>query len=359
MKTNARSPKIPDRILVIRTSALGDIAMVYPVLKALTNRYPGLEINFLCPAKWQPIFSDIPQLEVIPFDKKKHGDWKGLLLLTFRLRWKGFQAVADLHNVLRSEYIKRGLQFMGIRGFTLDKGRKEKQALIRAEDKELKPLKSMHQRYAEVFEKAGFTVHLEEASPATRREVPEMIREQIGKEDVPWVGFAPFAAHAGKRYPVEQSRELVERLDKNGKCKVLLFGGGTAEAEILKEWEGVSSGRVINLAECLSFTDELAVISNLSLMVSMDSGNGHLAANFGVPVLTLWGVTHPYLGYAPFGQQENYQLLSDLKKYPLIPTSVYGKKVPEGYERAMESISVEKVFRKILKLLREQGDLTD
>ena len=359
MKTNAKSNRVPDRILVIRTSALGDIAMVYPVLKALTSSHPSLAISFLCPAKWQPIFSDIPQLEFIPFDKRKHGDWRGLLFLTFRLRWKGFQSVVDLHNVLRSEYIKRGLQFMGLKGYTLDKGRKEKQALIREENKELNPLKSMHQRYAEVFEKAGFNLKLEQAPLAKGREVPEMIREQIGPDELPWVGFAPFAAHAGKRYPTELSRELVQRLDRNGKCKVLLFGGGMEEAEILKEWEGISSGRVINLAECLSFADELAVISQLSLMISMDSGNGHLAANFGIPVLTLWGVTHPYLGYAPFGQSENYQLLSDRKQYPLIPTSVYGKKIPEGYENVMESISVEKVFRKILKLLREQGDLTD
>ena len=360
MKINAKRTAKPSRLLVIRTSALGDIAMVYPVLKALVSAYPDVEVNLLCPARWEPIFSDIKQLTLLHFDKKKHGDWKGLLFLTFRLRWKGFQIVVDLHNVLRSEYINRGLQLMGLKGYTLDKGRKEKAALTRAENKELTPLKSMHQRYADVFTKAGLEFDLHAAEHAPKRAVPEMIQEQIGKEEMPWVGFAPFAAHQGKRYPLEMSRQLVERLDKNGKCKILLFGGGTEEADILKEWEGVStSGRVINLAECLSFADELAVISQLSLMISMDSGNGHLAANFGVPVLTLWGVTHPYLGYAPFKQSEEYQLLCDLEAYPLIPTSVYGKKVPEGYEKAMESITVEKVFRRVLKLLREQGDLTD
>ena len=50
------------------------------------------------------------------------------------------------------------------------------------------------------------------------------------------------------------------------------------------------------------FKEELALISNLDLMVSMDSSNGHLAAIYGVPIVTLWGVTHPFLGFAPFGQ---------------------------------------------------------
>ncbi|HBC05033.1 MAG TPA: ADP-heptose--LPS heptosyltransferase RfaF, partial [Aequorivita sp.] len=49
----------------------------------------------------------------------------------------------------------------------------------------------------------------------------------------------------------------------------------------------------------LTFEEELALISNLDLMLSMDSGNGHLAAMYGVPVVTLWGVTHPYAGFVP------------------------------------------------------------
>ena len=83
----------------------------------------------------------------------------------------------------------------------------------------------------------------------------------------------------------------------------------------------------------------------------MDSGNGHLAAIFGIPVLTLWGVTPPYAGFAPFNQPESNQLISDRKKYPLIPTSVYGNKYPKGYEKAIETIAPETVLEKIKEIL--------
>ena len=83
----------------------------------------------------------------------------------------------------------------------------------------------------------------------------------------------------------------------------------------------------------------------------MDSANGHLAANYGVPVITLWGVTHPYAGFYPFQQPETNWLLSDRGKYPLIPTSVYGNKVPKGYENVMNTISETDVLLKIEEVL--------
>ena len=86
-------------------------------------------------------------------------------------------------------------------------------------------------------------------------------------------------------------------------------------------------------------------------MVAMDSGNGHLSAMYGIPTITLWGVTHPYLGFTPFEQPNKNQIVSNRDKYPLIPTSVYGNKYPEAYENAMESIPPELVVKKILEVL--------
>ncbi|MEO0528703.1 MAG: glycosyltransferase family 9 protein, partial [Bacteroidota bacterium] len=103
----------------------------------------------------------------------------------------------------------------------------------------------------------------------------------------------------------------------------------------------------------LTFQEELALISNLDLMLSMDSGNAHLAAMYGIPVVTLWGVTHPYAGFYPIKQARDNALLANRDKYPLIPTSVYGNKMPSGYEKAMETISPEAVFQKIEMILRK------
>jgi ADP-heptose:LPS heptosyltransferase len=108
---------------------------------------------------------------------------------------------------------------------------------------------------------------------------------------------------------------------------------------------------VKNLAGKLSLNEELDVISNLDVMLAMDSGNAHISAMLGVPVVTVWGVTHPFSGFIPFNQPQENCLLSDRLKYPLIPTSVYGNKYPDSYINASESIAVKNVINKIESLL--------
>ena len=130
-----------------------------------------------------------------------------------------------------------------------------------------------------------------------------------------------------------------------------LFGGGDEEKVILKRiadpnLKVLPSGRHVIL-----WKKNYALISNLDVMLSMDSGNGHLAAMYGVPTITLWGVTHPYAGFAPFDQPEENQLYADRNQVSTDPTSVYGNKFPEGYENAMETISPESIFKRSCEIL--------
>jgi ADP-heptose:LPS heptosyltransferase len=86
-------------------------------------------------------------------------------------------------------------------------------------------------------------------------------------------------------------------------------------------------------------------------MLSMDSGNAHIAAMLGKKVVSLWGVTHPYAGFYPFNQDKDWAILADRDKYPKIPSSVYGNKYPDDYKNAIRSISSEVIVDKIKALL--------
>jgi ADP-heptose:LPS heptosyltransferase len=87
-------------------------------------------------------------------------------------------------------------------------------------------------------------------------------------------------------------------------------------------------------------------------MLSMDSGNSHIAAMLGVPLVTLWGATHPHTGFKPFEQPIENCLVSDRVRYPLLPTSVYGNKKVIGYEDAMRTIEPDTVVACIDKILK-------
>ena len=86
-------------------------------------------------------------------------------------------------------------------------------------------------------------------------------------------------------------------------------------------------------------------------MISMDSANGHLAANYNVPVITLWGLTHPFGGFAPFSSNSENMIVSNREMFTQIPTSAYGKKIPKGYEKVMRTINYKDVAERCLKVL--------
>lgn len=329
---------------------MGDVAMTVPVLRVLSQTYPELKITVLSRPFFKSFFEKIPNLDFLEADVYGKHKRFGLITLAKDAKELGIDAVADLHNVIRSKIITKYLKFKGLKTATIDKGRAEKKVLIASEGKNISQLKTTHQRYADVFEKLGFPIDLKQfVAPPRMRLVPKL-NGLIGVESKKLIGIAPFAAYKSKMYPLSLMAEVIRELDETDKYRIFLFGGGKKEIEKLQKLENPFTN-VTNGAGKLTFEEELALISNLDLMLSMDSGNGHLAAMYGVPVVTLWGVTHPFAGFVPFNQPESNQLLADRAQYPMIPTSVYGNKFPKSYDEAMKTITPEMVVLKIKDIL--------
>ncbi len=141
-------------------------------------------------------------------------------------------------------------------------------------------------------------------------------------------------------------QKVIDGLAENKNQKIFLFGGGEKEIQLLNQLQSQHEN-VIVLAGKTQFKQELEVISNLDVMLSMDSGNAHIAAMLGVKVITLWGATHPYAGFKPFNQPDDFCLTSDRAQYPLLPTSIYGNKKVEGYADVMRTILPTQVIEKI------------
>ncbi len=338
----------PKHLLVIRMSAMGDVAMCVPVLKLLISKYPDVKITVVTKPLFSPFFRDIKNVSVFKVDVKgAHKGVLGLYKLSKQLRRYKIDAVADLHNVLRSKILKT---FLNIKhSVTIDKGRKEKKQLIRGDF--FKPLKSTHQRYIDVLNRLGFALNLSEYDIVKTNPIvfTDKLNNLINNNDLPFIGIAPFAAHKGKMYPITQMEKVIGALSKT--YHILLFGGGSHEIEVLSKI-AKQSENVTNLAGKLTIDEELDVISHLKLMVAMDSGNGHIAAMLGVKVLTIWGVTHPYAGFTPFKQPKNHMLLPNRIDFPKIPTSIYGNSYPEGYEHAAKSIPPKAIIAKVLEIAK-------
>lgn len=324
--------------------------MSIPVIRALTEKHPECKITVLSKPFFKPLFDKIPQVSFFAAQvNTKHKGILGLFKLYRELKKEKITHVADFHNVLRSKILRTLFIFNGNPCICINKGRTEKKALTRTKNKIFKQLKTSHQRYAEVLNKLGFNLDLSNPTLIEKKKLSEKITLITGLKKDTWIGIAPFAAFKGKVYPLQLMEEVIKEMASKG-FKIFLFGGGKHEVKILNTIEKTYKN-VINLAGQLSFKEELEVISKLDLMVSMDSGNAHLAAMQQVKTITLWGVTHPYAGFAPFHQPDDYCLISDLEKYPKIPCSIYGNKVINGYENVMETISPDRVIEKIMSVL--------
>ena len=312
-------------LLVIRFSALGDVAMTIPVIHACACQHPELRITVLSREFVRPLFERMPaNVSFVGADLKgRHKGIGGLNRLFAELRPLGIDAVADLHDVLRSKYLRMRFRLAGIRTAHIDKGRREKKALTDAVEKKLVPLKSSFERYADVLRRLGLDVTPRFSS--LFGDAGGDLRTVVGvtgeKGTDTWVGIAPFAAHRGKVYPLEQMEQVVAALAAAG-CRVFLFGAGASERALLEQWEQRHEG-VRSLAGKMRMVIEREVMSHLDVMVSMDSANMHLASLVGTPVLSVWGATHPYAGFMGWGQTEDRAVQLDLN---CRPCSIYGNR---------------------------------
>jgi|TARA_B100001146_G_scaffold207552_1_gene203044 ADP-heptose:LPS heptosyltransferase len=323
---------------------MGDVAMTVPVIRLVRKHSPGIKISILTKPIYQKIFREIEDINLIKLeDKGQHKGLIGLMRLNRQLKKTGIDAVIDLHKVLRTNFLKI---IWGKNFYQIDKGRKAKENLINGSV--FKQLKTSHQRYLDVFKNINFNLSL------SNIEFPK--KSNLSKHAITTkidftkklIGIAPFAKHKAKTYSLEQMKEVIGNISK--KHTILLFGGGENEAKQLKTISEENEN-VFSLAGGFLLTDQLDFISNLDLMISMDSANGHLAAMYGVKVLTIWGVTHPYAGFAPLNQSSKYSILVDKNKYPKIPTSIYGNKSPEEYKQAINTITPKQIIEKIQEII--------
>ncbi len=335
-------------IAVMRLSAMGDVAMTAPVIRALTSQNPQVKVTVVSRPFFKPFFDPIPNVAFFAIDtKKRHKGFLGLIRLFLDLRKLKIDFFADLHNVLRSKVVRQLFGFIGKKVAAVDKGRDEKKALTRAENKRFVPLTTMVERHVQVFQKLGFSIDLQNPSFSAPSildlEVLKLVGEKNGQK---WIGIAPFAQYSSKVYPLDLMQIVVDELSKIQNYKLFLFGGGATEIGLLNS---ISRNRenVITVAGKIKFPQELQLISHLDDMLSMDSGNAHIAAMLGVNTITLWGATHPFSGFAPFNQPLANALTSDRTQFPKLPTSVYGNKRVAGYEQAMRSISPQDIIAKL------------
>ena len=345
-----------EHILVIRFSAMGDVAMVVPVVYSLAQQYPDVRITVLSRSFARPLFEDLaPNVNFMAADlKKEYHGIKGLNALYRRLAAKQFTAVADLHNVLRSEYLRLRFNIGHYKVEHINKHRKGRRRITAKHAKRLEQQPTSFENYVEVFKKLGYPVeiHFKSIFPEGEKGNLNMLPKGINVKNSfeQWIGIAPFAAHEGKVYPPRLTHQVIEQLlKKYPKARIFLFGRGKQEDQYFKEWCQIHPECLYVSHQLESLHQELILMSHLDAMVSMDSSNMHLASLTGTPVVSVWGATHPYAGFLGWGQSTDNIVQIELE---CRPCSIYGQKpCRRGDYACMNGIAPETIVEKIENIL--------
>ena len=331
------------RILIIRLTAMGDVAMTSPVISAACRAYPDIEFDVLSEPFFEPFFEQRNNLHFIGTNIRKNDEGiRGLWKLYRQLSKNNYDALLDLHDVLRTKVIRTFFKRLsGVKTFVIDKGRSEKDNLITDNGKPKKQLKPTVERYKDVFLSAGLPIDVH--GPYMSRLHSPFIDDN-DKGNAFWVGISPFAQHQGKIYPLDKMKEVARKLTDKG-AEVFIFGGGPKEKAVAEDWEK-------EIPHCHStigkgkLKDEMGLMSNLNCMISMDSSAMHICSLFGVRVVSVWGATHHFAGFLGYEQNIDDVIGLDL---PCRPCSIYGNKPCKFGDYRCFNINPQTIVDKVYK----------
>ena len=331
--------------------------MTVPVVYALAQQYPDVRITVLSRNFARPLFDDLlPNINFMEADlKREYHGITGLNSLYRRLLAKQFTAIADLHSVLRSSYLRMRFNLDHYKVAHIDKHRKDRRRITSSSNKQLIQLPTSFQNYADVFARLGYPVNVQFRSIFSEdggdmNLLPESLpRPTVGQ---PCIGIAPFAAHEGKIYPVRLMEQVVEQLlAKHPDTRIYLFGKGQREDETFPKWCAAHPQCVYVSQHLNNLRDELILMSHLQVMVSMDSANMHLASLVATPVVSVWGATHPFTGFMGWNQNPENAIQIPLE---CRPCSIYGQKpCLRGDYACMRNIAPEQIVNRVELILNK------
>jgi len=302
----------PQRILIIKPSAIGDIVHALPVLNLVRRRWPAARISWLVTPVCAGLLEGHPLLdEVILFDRKRWGGmWRSPRLagewrrFTRELRERRFDLVLDLQGLFRSGWLAWKTGAAVRVGF--------------ANAREFAPLFYSHRVPIETPEQHAIERYVKLArfigcddgpvefpfatTDADRHYVHDLLRNSgLGTQDSGVSRYAvllPGTNWETKRWPVEKFAGMVGPLRERFGLVSVLAGGPDAGA-MASQIPGA-----VDLTCKTTLKQLTALLERADLVVANDSGPMHIASALGRPLVTPFGPTNP-VRTGPFGRMDS------------------------------------------------------
>jgi heptosyltransferase-2 len=260
---------------------------------------------------------------LIKFDpKEKHPGISGFFKLIQELKAFEFDLVVDLHANLRSFLIRHLLKTeLKIK---YDNRWLARLLLVHFKFIKVKPMHTVDS-YFGALKKIGVNSSEKDPEIFLDREGENflkdfLIEKNIEKDDIV-VGIHPGARWETKRWDEEKFSRVCQILNQKLKVKIILFGD-QKDQEVIERISPQGESQKIFKAVNLPLNKFMSLIKRCDCFITNDSGPMHIASALGVPVVAIFGPTHPKLGFSPLGP-ENVVLTANVK---CSPCSLHGEK---------------------------------
>ena len=340
------------RVLITCFSSISNVAAIVPQLYGLTLDYPEHEFVVLSRSFLRPLFDKINNITFVGSDiRGAHKSPIGIYRLFKELKALRPDVVLDMQRSWRTKMITRLFILSGTKTLAIGFASAEQKRLIKRGAEKYHPIPTIFDRQARLYAKIGLKVNnsfckLYEPSIEQKDKITKLYGEKQGQ----WIGIAPFSIARGKTLPFRKMKNIIMHFDKQPNTKIFLFGAGEMENELLSDWQSLYEN-VYAVYTNLQLDDELALMNRLDVMVSMDSANMHLASLMAVPVVSVWGATHPYSGFLGWKQSIDNCVGVDFSCRPC--TAHSDRKCKYGDYRCLESLHSSKIIEVIERNLEK------
>lgn len=340
------------RVLITCFSSISNVAAIVPQLYGLTCDYPEHEFIVLSRSFLRPLFDKMNNITFVGGDiRGAHKSPMGVYRLFKELKALHPDVVLDMQRSWRTKMITHLFMLYGTKTLAIGFASAEQKRLIKRGAEKYHPIPTIFDRQARLYAKIGFKVNdsfekLYDPSAEQMAKITGLYGEKLGK----WIGIAPFSIARGKTLPFRKMKNIIAHFDKQPNTKIFLFGAGEMENELLSDWQSLYEN-VYAVYTNLRLDDELALMNQLDVMVSMDSANMHLASLMAVPVISVWGATHPYSGFLGWHQSMDNCVGVDFSCRPC--TAHSDRKCKYRDYRCLESLHSSKIIEVIERNLEK------
>jgi len=273
------------KILIIRFSSIGDIVLTSPLLRAIKQQKPYMEVHYLSKKKFASVLENNPHIDrLILLDNNIKETIK-------ILKKEKYNYIIDLHKNLRTFRIKKCLK---VPASSFEKLNWEKWLLVKFNINNL-PKTHIVQRYFKTLENLGVK------DDGKGLEYYSGLETQTEINGLPTEIADNFAAiviggtYYTKQLPIIKLLELIQTVS----IPVILLGGPDDIALAQKTVEK-STKQVYNTVAKSSLNESAEILKRSKFVVSGDTGLMHIAAAYQKKIFSVWGNTVPSFGMTPY-----------------------------------------------------------